>query len=938
MVDLTADSPVKSVTAGRNTPSQVSPSKYCPLALTPCSKSRTNATAAGLPFAAAGEARAGAHVAIACYGSTPAAAARGPATASTMEQAPAAAPPAAAAELEPCKDHQQQQLGGVCLTPIDPEVWFEVSKHTNRLHFHLAPDGSKPLGLNIPLEFLLLPEEGTLQQLAAAWDAAWQQQQQQRRGQERGMSCKRQREEGPQHQQEHGQQQQQKRRHVQQPGGDSQHTVSSPFFTRHGAKRQDSLQQQQRCDSALQPDQRYTPQRQQQQQHKDPGLQERISPTAAAVAAAAAAAGSASAAAGAGAAGSVGRQAVSRGPAGFPAAQPTPVPSSTGGVPGGSSRGRPISALDSLRAVMPFGHCSPAKLAAEGQDLQHPPAAVAGAAAADGVRQGPHVPCCPAVAAAAGCGGVEEEVLMLAATPSPTIAAAVVAAAASGGQGLPYAARPLQQDRQQQQPAPCYGHTGSLPCQHAAVAGLCSCQGPGVHEGSVRSSPARLQRMRRLLSQDTSNYQEQNALFSQKQQYVQQESEEKALQAVSEQQQQQQQHVEQEEGDSQRQEEGEQQEFVGASPGGLSLYLDSEDEGDTGADMHEVVVIPASEDSEGEDEEQQQRQQEVAMQEQQQQQPEPGTQQQQQQQLPQHPAMHVDLLSQSPGCQPQARAWQQQQQQLDQPLSQQQLDPPLSQQPAVHVDLLSQSPAGKRKIHQQAQQQAQQPTQQQQSQLQSQQQQSQRQLDLQPSQQQRPGLQREQPAVEHGQQQHAAVPSEPPDCRFAAGFMSPSGLACLTLPLSPLALLELLRQVGSLAARGQHFDHTCIHTCMCVLSTAGRAVNAIDLPILGLHAQQCMSHMPTASMPELCHPCCAAAAAAAAAVSCRVPPLQQTGLSCAVSPATGWWGECCRPILPVQWRLHRLLLPVLVRLASAPHATCRTYRRATQTCLLAPAW
>jgi hypothetical protein len=55
-------------------------------------------------------------------------------------------------------------------------VWFEVSAHTNRLHYHLAPDGSRPLGLNVPMESLLLPEEGTLQQLAAAWASAWQQQ------------------------------------------------------------------------------------------------------------------------------------------------------------------------------------------------------------------------------------------------------------------------------------------------------------------------------------------------------------------------------------------------------------------------------------------------------------------------------------------------------------------------------------------------------------------------------------------------------------------------------------------------------------------------------------------------------------------------------------------------------------------------------------------
>lgn len=33
-----------------------------------------------------------------------------------------------------------------------PAVWFEVGPHTGRLHFHGAADGSRPLGLNAPLE------------------------------------------------------------------------------------------------------------------------------------------------------------------------------------------------------------------------------------------------------------------------------------------------------------------------------------------------------------------------------------------------------------------------------------------------------------------------------------------------------------------------------------------------------------------------------------------------------------------------------------------------------------------------------------------------------------------------------------------------------------------------------------------------------------------
>ena len=37
-----------------------------------------------------------------------------------------------------------------------PQVWFEVSAHTNRVHFHAAADGSAPLGLSLPLELLQL--------------------------------------------------------------------------------------------------------------------------------------------------------------------------------------------------------------------------------------------------------------------------------------------------------------------------------------------------------------------------------------------------------------------------------------------------------------------------------------------------------------------------------------------------------------------------------------------------------------------------------------------------------------------------------------------------------------------------------------------------------------------------------------------------------------
>ena len=31
------------------------------------------------------------------------------------------------------------------------QVWFEVSAHTSRLHFHAAKDGSAPFGLSLPM-------------------------------------------------------------------------------------------------------------------------------------------------------------------------------------------------------------------------------------------------------------------------------------------------------------------------------------------------------------------------------------------------------------------------------------------------------------------------------------------------------------------------------------------------------------------------------------------------------------------------------------------------------------------------------------------------------------------------------------------------------------------------------------------------------------------
>lgn len=50
--------------------------------------------------------------------------------------------------------------------PGPGQVWFEVSKHSGRVHIHSDASGTRPLGLSIPLETLLAEEgEHTLQEL-----------------------------------------------------------------------------------------------------------------------------------------------------------------------------------------------------------------------------------------------------------------------------------------------------------------------------------------------------------------------------------------------------------------------------------------------------------------------------------------------------------------------------------------------------------------------------------------------------------------------------------------------------------------------------------------------------------------------------------------------------------------------------------------------------
>jgi len=59
---------------------------------------------------------------------------------------------------------------------MQPQVCFEVSAHTGRVHFHLAEDGGNPLGLSLPLDLLLMAgTPSSLQDLLTALDnrCAW---------------------------------------------------------------------------------------------------------------------------------------------------------------------------------------------------------------------------------------------------------------------------------------------------------------------------------------------------------------------------------------------------------------------------------------------------------------------------------------------------------------------------------------------------------------------------------------------------------------------------------------------------------------------------------------------------------------------------------------------------------------------------------------------
>jgi hypothetical protein len=71
------------------------------------------------------------------------------------KQQPALPPPPPPAVAAPAAADADTNAAAQTLPP-PPPVWYEISAHTGRLHFHLAADGSEPLGLSVPMELLAL--------------------------------------------------------------------------------------------------------------------------------------------------------------------------------------------------------------------------------------------------------------------------------------------------------------------------------------------------------------------------------------------------------------------------------------------------------------------------------------------------------------------------------------------------------------------------------------------------------------------------------------------------------------------------------------------------------------------------------------------------------------------------------------------------------------
>ena len=88
---------------------------------------------------------------------TPAAAAASGAAGESEERAGSGATPRTAASPTADGENDDENenpcaSSSSSFPPFPRLVWFELSPHTSRLHFHGSPDGSSPLGLSVPLE------------------------------------------------------------------------------------------------------------------------------------------------------------------------------------------------------------------------------------------------------------------------------------------------------------------------------------------------------------------------------------------------------------------------------------------------------------------------------------------------------------------------------------------------------------------------------------------------------------------------------------------------------------------------------------------------------------------------------------------------------------------------------------------------------------------
>lgn len=72
-------------------------------------------------------------------------------------------------ELQACILSALEQLAFIIAAiRLSPQVWFEVSGNTSRVHLHAAPDGTAPLRLSLPMEALLVGDSPPLEELLQA--------------------------------------------------------------------------------------------------------------------------------------------------------------------------------------------------------------------------------------------------------------------------------------------------------------------------------------------------------------------------------------------------------------------------------------------------------------------------------------------------------------------------------------------------------------------------------------------------------------------------------------------------------------------------------------------------------------------------------------------------------------------------------------------------